>query len=268
MAASNRTLAVVALLLAIISPGTAWAEDPGTLEQLETLTVTEEKLPGYDSEFSFKYWIDEDGNGCDERADSIRKYVKGGFDGCALPDSGVIKDPYSGSELTFPSKDLKAISGMDIDHIVSRSDAWQTGMAERSQEERDAFANDQLNLVPTKARINRSKSDKTPGVWLSEPSEKSGLENRCLYAQRYVQTKYKYKLSLGRDDYFALKNVLTDASCTPDGDVVDSTNESEPESSPDRVLAVASAFVVVGLFLYRLYRRSRTLSRRVRTSGR
>ena len=258
MAASNRTLAAMTLLLAIISPGTAWAEDPGTLEQLETLTVTEEKLPGYDSEFSFKYWIDADGNGCDERADSIRKYVKGGFNGCALPDSGVITDTYSGLELTFPSKDLKSLSDMDIDHIVSRSDAWQTGMAERSQEERDAFANDQLNLVPTKARINQSKSDKTPGVWLSESSEKSGLENRCLYAQRYVQTKYKYKLSLGRDDYFALKNVLTDATCTPDGDVPDSTNESEPgldtESELERVLVVVSTLVVVGLFLYRLYR--------------
>ena len=268
MAASNCTLAVVALLLATISAGIARAEDPGTLEQLETLTVTEEKLSGYDSEFSFKYWIDADGNGCNERADSIRKYVKGGFDGCALPDRGVIRDPYSGLELTFPSKDLKSISGMDIDHIVSRSDAWQTGMANRPQEERDAFANDQLNLVPTEARINRSKSDKTPGVWLSEPSEKSGLENRCMYAQRYVQTKYKYKLSLGRDDYFALKEVLTDARCTPDGDVSDSINESESDLDIDQVLAVASALVVVGLFLYRLYRRSRTLSRRVRTSGR
>lgn len=159
---------------------------------------------GY-SRAQFPHWSDPDRNGCDSRNDVLKRDLKivvfkSGTGNCKVI-SGQLLDPFSGRLLHF---DLNlATSNIDIDHVVSLSNAWQTGAAYFDKETRQMFANDPLNLLAVDARLNRQKGDGDAATWL--PPSKSF---RCEYVARQVTVKYKYELWITPPEKLAMIKIL------------------------------------------------------------
>jgi hypothetical protein len=90
-------------------------------------------------------------------------------------------------------------SAIDIDHVVSLKDAYNTGGASWSLSKKQSFANDKANHVPSCASINRSKSASTPSDFLRKSNDGKGLEYEivtfCEYVVIYHSVKQKYGLS-------------------------------------------------------------------------
>lgn len=108
---------------------------------------------------------------------------------------GGVYSPYTGE--WFDSK-----ARTDIEHIVARSEAHDSGLCSASVEARREFAADPLNLTLADPGTNRDrKSDKDAADWLPDL-------NRCWFANRVLKVKLKYRLSVDRDEAEALDAVL------------------------------------------------------------
>ena len=123
--------------------------------------------------------------------------------GCVV-ESGLLIDPYTATEIMFKRGD-KTSSLVQIDHVVALSDAWQKGAQNMSQDERIAFANDQLNLLAVDGDSNEEKSDSDAASWL--PPNKS---YRCRYVARQIAVKQKYRLWVTGAEHDAMSRVLED----------------------------------------------------------
>ena len=118
--------------------------------------------------------------------------------------AGLYTDPYSGEEREFHEK--SAISrGVQIDHVVALSNAWQTGAQNLSADARYALATDPLNLIAAGAEANQDKSDGDASEWL--PPNRAF---RCEYVARQIAVKYKYHLWVTEPEHAAIITVLTD----------------------------------------------------------
>lgn len=116
--------------------------------------------------------------------------------------AGEFDEPYTGSHLVFHQKsDLS--SGLQIDHVVALSDAWQKGAQYMSAEDRYAMATDPLNLLAVDGKANQNKSDGDAATWL--PSNKAF---RCQYVARQLSVKYKYHLWVTQAEHDAMARVL------------------------------------------------------------
>jgi hypothetical protein len=113
--------------------------------------------------------------------------------------SGQLLDPLSGKTLIFSSSK----STVDIDHLVSLSNAWQTGAAYFDKKTRESLANDPLNLLAVDAKLNRQKGDGDAATWL--PPLKSF---RCKYVAIQVAVKAKYLLWVTSAEREAIIKVL------------------------------------------------------------
>ena len=173
---------------------------------LETLSV-KGRAPktGYSREAFGPSWADTDYNGCDTRNDMLRRdlvdiVLKPRTRGCVVLE-GVLVDPYSGEEIRF----IKGESSdrIDIDHVVSLSNAWQTGMFQRGPEERRIFANDSLNLLAVQGRLNSQKGDGDAATWL--PPRKV---YRCEFVARQIAVKAAYRLWLTPAEKQAMLRIL------------------------------------------------------------
>ena len=210
------TLVFAALLIALIAGSSfftvAQAEDPVTGEArlavivLETLPV-KGRAPktGYSREAFGPSWADTDYNGCDTRNDMLRRdlvdvVLKPRTRGCVVLE-GVLVDPYSGEEIRF----IKGESSdrIEIDHVVSLSNAWQTGMFQRGPEERRIFATDSLNLLAVQGRLNSQKGDGDAATWL--PPRKV---YRCEFVARQIAVKAAYRLWLTPAEKQAMLRIL------------------------------------------------------------
>ncbi len=122
---------------------------------------------GYDRDLFGQSWADTDRNGCDTRNDTLRRDLKQitfreGTRDCVVM-SGVLADPLTGRTIRFTEADADAVQ---IDHVVSLSDAWQKGARRWDPGKRLAFANDPLNLMAVDGPTNGSKSDSDAASWL------------------------------------------------------------------------------------------------------
>lgn len=116
--------------------------------------------------------------------------------------SGEYDEPYTGEHLVFYQKsDLS--KGVQIDHVVALSDAWQKGAQNLSKEERYSLATDPLNLLAVDASTNQGKSDGDAATWLP-PNKKF----RCQYVARQISVKYKYHLWVSEAEKEAMRKVL------------------------------------------------------------
>lgn len=151
-------------------------------------------------------WSDVNHNGCDTRNDILMRDLtsityKPNTRSCVVA-SGILKDPYSGTEINF-LKGNKTSSEVQIDHVVSLSNAWQTGAFNLTIQTRTELANDPLNLLAVKGSLNSQKSDGDAATWL--PPLKS---YRCAFVARQVAVKAKYGLWLTRPEQDAILRVL------------------------------------------------------------
>ncbi len=94
----------------------------------------------------------------------------------------------------------------DIEHVVARSEAHESGLSLQPSAVRRAFATDIDNLTLAAPRLNRHlKSNKDPAEWLP-------VNNRCWYVSTYVEIKKKYGLTMDTAEAEAVLEVLESCS--------------------------------------------------------
>jgi len=151
-------------------------------------------------------WADVDRNGCDTRNDILNRDLtnqvyKEKTKQCVVL-SGTLIDPFSGESINFV-QGAKTSSEVQIDHTVALSNAWQTGAFKLTSDQRKALANDPLNLLAVKGRLNSQKGDGDAATWL--PPLKS---YRCDYVSRQIAVKIKYKLWFTAPEKEAMIRIL------------------------------------------------------------
>ena len=98
----------------------------------------------------------------------------------------------------------KTCDFINIDHVVSLKDAYESGAANWSASKKETFANDRRNHVPSCGRVNSSKGSEGPSDFMRRSRDGRGLEYKivrfCEYVQKYYAVKLKYELSLQDND--------------------------------------------------------------------
>jgi hypothetical protein len=201
-----RIALVLSLLVAGISPAQADVA-PTALSIIETqVTKGRAAKTGYTRVQFGQTWADVDRNGCDTRNDILKRDLTGEIfrektRECVVL-SGTLIDPFSGETINFVRGNVSSME-VQIDHVVALSNAWQTGAFRLSIKERTAFANDPLNLLAVKGRLNSQKGDGDAATWL--PPLKSF---RCDYVARQIAVKIKYKLWFTAPEKAAMVGIL------------------------------------------------------------
>ena len=187
-----RIALVLSLLVAGISPAQADSVVSGLSIIEAQVTKGRAAKTGYTRAQFGQTWADVDRNGCDTRNDILyrdltSKTFKSGTQKCVVL-TGVLIDPYSGEKISFV-RGVGSSMDVQIDHVVALSNAWQTGAFKLSYDKRLAFANDPMNLLAVKGRLNSQKGDGDAATWL--PPRK---DIRCAYVAQQIVVKAKYKL--------------------------------------------------------------------------
>ena len=215
---------VIAGMLLAAAPMAQADESDLAVDVLDTLAVTDTQadVPGYDnnqSSGSFRFPEDVDDDAYGSKADMWDVIYMRDFDPATIKSDdgdvsyGVLRnDPYSGKDVTY---EKGGSSDIDIEHVVARSEAWDSGASEWTQAQRDAFANDPLELLAVSSGGNRAHGEKDAAGWLPSVGVKStGVNNPaydCLYVACQIAVKDKYDLSVDKDEKNAMSDVL--ATC-------------------------------------------------------
>ena len=142
---------------------------------------------------------------------------------------GGIYGPYTGTW-------FETIKETDIEHIVARSEAHDSGLCAAGPATWSEFASDLLNLTLASPSVNRhQKSDNDVAEWLPDL-------NQCWYVDRTLQVRRQYGLTIDPAEADAVDRILagcqstdmvvlapgTSATATPTP-----TAEPTPTQSPD-----------------------------------
>ena len=114
---------------------------------------------------------------------------------------GVIYGPYTGTSFDSTSQ-------TDIEHIVARSEAHDSGLCAVDAATKRRFASDLLNLTLASPAVNRSqKSGKDAAEWLPDL-------NHCWFANRVVEVRQRYGLTVDQRERDVLESILSDCTST------------------------------------------------------
>ncbi len=112
---------------------------------------------------------------------------------------GIIYGPYTGTHFASTRE-------TDIEHMVARSEAHDSGLCDSDDAMKKAFASDLLNLTLASPSVNRyQKSSKDAAGWLP-------TLNKCWFADRVVKMRVKYGMTIDKTEADALEAVI--AACT------------------------------------------------------
>lgn len=134
-------------------------------------------------------WADEDGDGCNTRAEvlmaesSVPTQRKAN---CTVL-AGAWVDPWTGAAHV-------TATAVQVDHLVALADASASGGWAWSAERKVAFANDlsdPMHLNAVGGAVNGAKADHGPDRWL--PALASA---RCAYVESYVAIKARWGLTI------------------------------------------------------------------------
>ena len=96
----------------------------------------------------------------------------------------------------------------DIEHIIATSEAHDSGLCAQDKSVRLSFASDPLNLTLDSPAVNRfQKSGKDAAEWLPE-------RNKCWFANRSVEVRLAYGLTIDRLEAEALERILSNCETT------------------------------------------------------
>ena len=130
---------------------------------------------------------------------------------------GGVYGPYTGTW-------FGSIRETDIEHIVARSEAHDSGLCAASPATRAQFASDLLNLTLASPRVNRhQKVAKDAAEWLPDL-------NRCWYVDRTIQVRLEYSLTIDHAEADAIDQVL--ANCQSTEMVVLERGATAPQPPP------------------------------------
>ena len=114
---------------------------------------------------------------------------------------GAIYGPYTGRCFTSTRE-------TDIEHVVATSEAHDSGLCAANRETRSRFARDLQNLTLASPAVNRSqKSGKDAGEWFPD-------RNRCWFADRVLEVKRAYFLTVDHREAAALERILRNCTST------------------------------------------------------
>ena len=143
-------------------------------------------------------------NGCNTRDDILRRDLDDLVvrPGTCYAQSGVLLDPYSGATIPFVrGPDTSDV--VQIDHVVSLSDAWYKGARAWDDQRRRDFANDPRNLLAVDGKANFDKAFRDATAWLPPSSA-----FRCEFVARQVEVKAAYGLWVSAKEKRAMAGVL------------------------------------------------------------
>lgn len=223
-AAVSGAISIGATTATIAAPS---AGGVAALDVLATVPVMLEHRGGYDRGM-FPGLTDANRDGCDTRAEVLRresrtpvrttdrcKVVTG--DWVSLYDGAVINDP----------------SRLEIDHVVSLKEAWDSGAWAWTSDMRAEYANDLSDprtLRAVSVASNRAKGEKDPSNWLPAP------EDQCRYLADWVAIKVRWGLSADQSEWGRIRNVIR--SRCPGLTVVPS-REKQSQAAPVPFLGIA-----------------------------
>ncbi len=131
---------------------------------------------------------------------------------------GSFYSPYTGETFAWGED-------VDIEHIVARSEAHDSGLCAADIFTRLAFASDPLNLTFASPAVNRDqKVAKDVAEWLPEL-------NKCWYVNRVVAVKRRYGLSMDAREVEAALAVLE--ACPSFAMEIVAATEAEPAVAED-----------------------------------
>lgn len=143
-----------------------------------------------------------------------------------IAQMGAIYGPYTGTY--FSSK-----RQTDIEHIVAAAEAHDSGLCAASPAVKSQFASDLLNLTLASPQVNRhQKKHYDAAEWQPQL-------NQCWYANRIVEVKRKYSLTVDAREAQALEGVLSNCTST-DMIVVENTGVTAGSSNASSPSAPAS----------------------------
>lgn len=143
-------------------------------------------------------------NGCNTRDDILRRDLAQLTvrPGTCYAATGVLHDPYTGVDIAF-TRGPDTSSTVQIDHLVSLSDAWYKGARSWDPQRRKDFANDPRNLIAVGAQPNFDKAFRDAAGWLPP-----NVEFRCDFVARQVEVKAAYQLWISAKEQHAMAAVL------------------------------------------------------------
>ena len=114
---------------------------------------------------------------------------------------GGVYAPYTGRWFASDSR-------TDIEHVVARSEAHDSGLCAADVAVKRRFATDLLNLTLAGPRVNRyQKAANDAAEWLPP-------QNRCWYAARIIAVRQRYGWTIDRREADVLDHVLSGCAST------------------------------------------------------
>ena len=143
-------------------------------------------------------------NGCNTRDDVLRRDLAELVvrPGTCFAAGGVLHDPYTGESIAFVRGPATS-DAVQIDHLVSLSDAWYKGARDWDDLRRRDFANDPRNLLAVGSKANFDKAFRDATGWLPP-----NVGFRCEFVARQVEVKAAYQLWVSANEKRAMAAVL------------------------------------------------------------
>ncbi len=105
----------------------------------------------------------------------------------------------------FEDQCFDTYKDVDVDHLVARKEAHDSGLCAAEAQTKIDFSNDLENIALASASVNRSKSDRDPADWLPD-------HNACWYVWQHMHIKRKYDMTIDEAEKNAIDSVLQE--CT------------------------------------------------------
>ena len=224
----TRRRGLISVLIVIIAVGVAvagwvhWQSGPTTAVSTGTpgydrarMVLAALPVKGWDRHTDFsRYrfgepWSDDvevelGHNGCNTRDDILRRDLRELVvrPGTCYAQTGVLLDPYTGAPISFVRGPATS-EAVQIDHVVSLSDAWYKGAREWDERRRRDFANDPRNLLAVDGKANFDKAFRDAAAWLPP-----NAAFRCEFVARQVEVKGAYRLWVSANEKRAMEDVL------------------------------------------------------------
>ena len=194
------------------------------LEGLAKIVVANEHKGGY-SRSLFSENKDLDKDGCNTRAEVLERDSL-----VPVKKSGARCTVVSGKWLSaYDGRTWMLGSDVQIDHLVSLKEVWDSGGWAWSAAQRSDYANDLGNRitlnVATKSE-NAKKTDNDPSNYLPPL-----VSYRCTYLANWVAVKVQWKLSMDQSEYGRIKKLLQGCGNTSTTSTSSTTSISLPRSS-------------------------------------
>ncbi len=114
---------------------------------------------------------------------------------------GLIYGPYTGTCFTHRGE-------TDIEHLIARSEAHDSGLCAQKAATRAAFARDPLNLTLASPRVNRyQKRAADVAEWIP-------ALNACWFAEQTIAVRQKYHLTIDAREVAAIEQLLAGCAST------------------------------------------------------